>query len=67
MFDQTTPQAGSSRQGYQALQFPEVSYQRIIASPQLEAPPTESEDNDQHMEDVVFRGAPSSGMYHSYG
>jgi len=66
MADQTTPQAGSSRQGYQALQFPEVTPRRMIERPQLEAPPTESEDDDQHMEHILSRGAPSSGMHHSY-
>jgi len=67
MSDLTTPQAGSSHQGYQALQFTEVTSRRMTEIPQLEVPPTESEDDDQHMEDILSRGAPSSGMYHSYG
>jgi len=67
MSDQTTPQASSSRQGYQALQFPEVTRRRMTERCQLEAPPTESEDDDQHMQDILSRGAPSPGMYHSYG
>jgi len=64
MFDQTTLQASSSRQGYQALQFPEVTPRRMTERPQLEALPTESEDDDQPMDDILSRGAPSSGVYH---
>ena len=67
MSDQTTPQAGSSRQGYQALQFLEVTPCRMTERPQIEAPPTESEDDDQPMDDILSRGAPSSRVYHSYG
>jgi len=39
----------------------------MTESPQLEAPPTEPEDDDQPMGDILSRGAPSSGVYHSYG
>ena len=67
MSDQTTPQASSSRQGYQDLQFPEVTPGRMTERPQLEAPPTESQDDDQPMGDILSRGAPYSGVYHSYG
>jgi len=35
--------------------------------PQLEAPATESEDDDQPMDDILARVALSSGVYHSYG
>ena len=67
MADQITPQASYSRQGHQALQFPKVTPRRMTERPQLEVPPTESEDDDQPMEDILSRGAPSSRMYHSYG
>jgi len=67
MSDQTIPQAGSSCQGYQPLQFPELTPRRMTEKPQLVAPPTESEDDDQHMEDILSRGAPSCAMYLSYG
>ena len=67
MSDQTTPQAGYSRQGYEALQFPEVTPRRMTERPQLEAPPTESQDEDQPMNDILPRGAPSSGVYHLCG
>ena len=66
MSDQTTPQAGSSCSGYQALQFPEVTLRRMTERPQLEAPLTESEDNNQPMDDILSRGAPSSRAYYSY-
>ena len=67
MSNQTTPQVGSSRLRYQALQFREVTTRRMTERPQLEGPPIESEDDDQHMEDILSREAPSSGMYHSCG
>jgi len=67
MSDQTIPQASSSCQGHQAHQFPKVTSCRMTKRPQLEAPPTESEDDDQPMDDILSRGAPSSGAYHSYG
>jgi len=67
MSAQNAPQAGSSRQGYQALQFPKLTYRRMTERPQLEAPPTGSEDADQHVEYILSRVAPSSRIYHSYG
>ena len=38
----------------------------MIERPQLEAAPTESEDDDHDVEDILSRGAPSSRMHHSY-
>ena len=66
MSRQTTPQAGSSGQGHQALQFPQVTPRRMIERLQLEAPPTESKNNDQHIDHKLARGAPSSRVYHSH-
>jgi len=67
MSDQTTSQASFSREGNQALRFPELTPCQMTERPQLEAPPTESEDDDQPMDDILSRGAPSSGVYQSYG
>ena len=67
MPDQTTSQPGSFRQGYQAAQFHEVTPRSMTERPQLDAPPAESCDYNQNMEDILSRVAPSSGVYHSYG
>ena len=38
----------------------------MTETPQLEVPSTESEDDDQPIDDILSRGVPSSGAYHSY-
>jgi len=67
VFDQTIPQGGSSCQGYQALQFPKVTSQRMPERTQLEVPSTESKDDDQPVDDILSTVAPSSGVCHSCG
>ena len=67
MSDQVTPQAGSSRQGYRALEFAAVTPRGVTTRPMIEAPPSESGGDDADMEDILSRGVESSGPYHSYG